>query len=122
MKLEYLEDLTDNGKYPWADPQQLIRLYDFDNLEAQSLIDFSTIPFVNLMNCQLRLEPSVTDIGITKIDNREFVCKLRIEAYKLMIDYIQALINEDGSVSGYNWLYDPGPHDIDLLISKGGTW
>ncbi|MBO9634097.1 MAG: hypothetical protein J7578_13360 [Chitinophagaceae bacterium] len=136
MKLEYLEDLSDAGKYPWADPQHLIRLYCFDRSEAQFLIDlinlhiitnqnaidFSIIPFLKLLNCQLRFELSGTDTGIQETDNRMFVCKLRIETYKIMTGYIQALINEDGSVSGYNWLYDPGPDAIDLLMSTGGSW
>ncbi len=37
MKLEYLDDITDNGKYHYADPDKLIRLYDFDQNEAACL-------------------------------------------------------------------------------------
>ena len=37
MKLDFLDDLTDNGKFPWADPGKLLRLYDFDYIEAKQL-------------------------------------------------------------------------------------
>jgi hypothetical protein len=37
MKLEYLDDISDGGKYPWADPDKLVRLYDFEVPELLSL-------------------------------------------------------------------------------------
>ena len=39
MKLEFLDDITDNGKYPYADPDKLIRIFSFDQIEAEELIN-----------------------------------------------------------------------------------
>jgi len=39
MKLEYLDNITDNGRYSRADPDKLIRLYDFAKKETQQLIN-----------------------------------------------------------------------------------
>ena len=137
MKLEYLDDITDNGKFPWADPDRLIRLYDFDQREAQQLIDilqstlvnnkealdFSNIGFIESINCKLRFEIAQTDsgIGILTLKN-DFVCRLTTQAYRQMIGYMEAFSKGDGSLDGYNWLYDPPENKIDLLFSPGGTW
>jgi hypothetical protein len=36
MKLEDLDDITDGGKYPEADPDKLIRLYSFEQEEVKN--------------------------------------------------------------------------------------
>ena len=37
MKLEFLDDLTEDGKFVNVISERLIRLYDFDTLQASSL-------------------------------------------------------------------------------------
>jgi hypothetical protein len=78
MKLEYIDDITDGGKYPDADPDKLIRLYSFDREEVEKLVniiqywiikmkesvDVSALAFVQPLNCSLQFEISRTDIGI----------------------------------------------------------
>ena len=70
MKIEFLDDISDGGRFPHADPNQLIRLYDFDNLEANRLrqtiqkvilesnkeIDLTTLDFIRAINCSLTLK------------------------------------------------------------------
>jgi len=136
MKLEYLDDITDNGKYPYADPTKLIRLYDFDQNEAACLkrlieskllsdrveVDISNEDFVETQNCTLKFQLASEDYGIDlPSDNRSFVCKLRMETYQTMTAIISGFTApNDGN--GYNWLYDPKADKIDLLFSPGGTW
>ena len=136
MKLEFLDDITDNGKYPYADPDKLIRLYDFNQSETQQLIDIiqsriitnnesldlSTLDFIQTENCNLRFEIGSVDIGIKPSINNKFVCNLTVESYKTMVDYMKVFANKENSLGGYNWLYDPSENKIDLLFSPGGTW
>lgn len=137
MKLEYLDDITDNGKYPWADPDKLIRLYDSDQKETQQLInlirstlinnkeplDFSNVSFIKPINCNLIFEISQNDYGIDPPSlKNDFVCRLTIDTYRQMLGYMDAFSNEESSLDGYNWLYDPSENKIDLLFSPGGTW
>lgn len=137
MKLEYLDDISDNGKYPWADPDNLIRLYDFDQEEAFQLIkiiqsklitgneslDLSTVNFIKPINCSLKFEITEVDYGISVPSvNNHFVCRLTVQSYKNMISYMEAFSKQENSLDGYNWLYDPSEDKIDLLFSPGGTW
>jgi hypothetical protein len=137
MKLEYLDDITGNGKYPRADPDKLIRLYDFDQKETRQLIDIiqsdlisgkgpldlSVISFIKSINCNLRFEIAEMDYGIDlPIFRNDFVCKLTIQTYKNMVGYMNAFSEQESSLDGYNWLYDPPGDKIDLLFSPGGTW
>lgn len=137
MKLEYLDDITDNGKYPYADPDKLIRLFDFDQEGTRQLIniiqsdlitrsgslDLSTVNFIKPVNCNLKFEIVEIDygIGIPSLKH-DFVCKLTIQTYKKMIGYMEAFSKQESSLDGYNWLYDPQQNKIDLLFSPGGTW
>lgn len=134
MKLEYLDDITGGGKYPWTDPDKLIRLYDFDDLELmkfrhlikRSLIDrdgeiiVSNLDFVQPLNCTLTFRVSELDAGVKfpPENNYDFVGLFSKNTYINMLDIIDRIAN------GYNWLYDP-PDDnqIDLLLSSGiGSW
>jgi hypothetical protein len=81
MKLEYLDDLTDGGKYPRVDPVSLIRLFDFDPAQArmfrdaiqqtmidrQGELDLSSLDFIKPVNCQLILRISREDEGISTV-------------------------------------------------------
>lgn len=137
MKLDYLDDITANGKYPWADPDKLIRLYDFDQEETRQLIkviqsrlidlkqslDLSSVNFIKLINCRLKFEITEIDHGISIPSfNNDFVCKLTVLSYKNMIGYMEAFSRQESSLDEYNWLYDPQENKIDLLFSPGGTW
>jgi hypothetical protein len=133
MKLDYLDDITDSGKYPLADPDRLLRLYDFDAFELskmrhlikRSLIDrqgqliISNLDFVLPVNCTLTFLVSERDSGIKlqAKDDRNFLGQFSMNTYVKMLEIIDLL--EDG----YNWLYDPCSEDeIHLLLSKDGGW
>jgi hypothetical protein len=132
MKLEYLDDLTGAGKYPWADPQNLIRLYDFEPAAVialsdrlQLLIDeghelvLSSLAFIHPVDCDLVLRISSRNIGITTVDKKMFYCDLTVEAYQQMIVLLQPFLQQNPD--GYQWLYELDTA-IDFLISKGGGW
>lgn len=136
MKLEYLEDITDWGRYPAVDPDKLIRLFSFDHAEAEKLIniirlwiihksesvDVSTLPFVQPINCSLLFEISSTDLGIDPSSENRFVCRLSMEGYRRMIGYMSSFSDQKNEMNGFNWLYDPPIEKVDLLFSPGGTW
>lgn len=136
MKLDFLDDLTDDGKYPNADPDKLLRLYDFDNAEARRLknligteiisnkleLDLSRLDFVECLNCTLRFKLSFQNEGIgLPIDGKSFVCQLTLGDYKTMMDIIDYFTKGE-LVNCYNWLYDPKEGKVDLLFSPDGTW
>lgn len=136
MKLEYLDDITEGGRHPDADPDKTILLYSFDHEEVEKLIntiqfqlvskgeyiDVSALPFVQPINCSLFFEISNTDEGIDPSSENKFVCRLSIEGYKRMISYMSIFSNQETEMNGFNWLYDPPMGKIDLLFSPGGTW
>jgi len=136
MKVEFLDDITDNGRYPDADPDMLIRLYSFDQIEASKLraaiqfqlverndvLDLSTLDFIQTENCTLRFEISKQKKGIEPSFDRNFVCQMSIEDYENMISIIEPFANDENEMSGYSWLYDPAKGKINLLFSPGGTW
>jgi hypothetical protein len=132
LKLEFLDDISDGGKYPWADPNQLVRLYDFDQREAikfrESIItlietgatvDVSALDFIESLNCQLTLSISLTNDGIATADKLHFICKLTKDTYK-NVAYLLEPFCEMG-LDGYQWMYDLDT-SIDFLFSPGGTW
>ena len=132
MKLEYLDDLTDGGKFVNVVSEQLIRLYDFDKHQAlnfkeiiekellgrQKEISLSSLDFLRLLNCNLTLKLSNIDQGITKADDRHFKCYLTDTTYRRMTYLIEPFCKGAG---GYQWLYEIDC-PIDLLFSPGGTW
>ena len=136
MKLEYLDDITDGGKYPYADPDKLIRLYDFNKSEAKELmgviqsqilnqnreLKLTNLEFIQPINCSLTFEIAPSKIGILPSNDNQYVCKLTIEGYKEMAEYISTFTDESKELSGYNWLYDPSGNCIDLLFSVDGSW
>jgi hypothetical protein len=133
MKIEFLDDISDGGRFPHADPNQLVRLYDFDNVQAQLLrqtiqieiieskkvIDLATLDFIQAINCSLILQISDTDKGITTTNDNNFVCNLTIEKYKEMVFLIEPFCENE--TNGYQWLYDLDT-PIDFLFSPGGSW
>jgi hypothetical protein len=133
MKLEFLDDLTDGGKYVNVISERLIRLYDFDKHQALSLkeviekelldrqkeISLSSLNFVEPLNCNLTLKFSSIDQGITTVENGGFECYLTDAAYKEMTYLIEPFCISEAT--GYQWLYEINC-PIDLLFSPGGTW
>jgi hypothetical protein len=132
MKLEYLDDISDGGKYKDVVSENLIRLYDFNlkqttelaDLIYQKLIadreklDLSSVDFINPVNCQLILQLSSVDKGIVKTGKpNTFICDLTEQSYITAIGYMKTAAD-----SGYNWLCDTSKDDIDFLYSAGGTW
>lgn len=136
MKLEYLHDISANGKFKDVVSKKLIRLWDFDQIESkqfQELIaDFvndtqkeelvlNEQNFIKPLNCNLTLVKDRLNNGISRVDDEDFICKLNNEGYKNMIDLIQPFVNEDSG--GYQWLDEKADvGEIDFLFSPGGSW
>jgi hypothetical protein len=138
MKLEFLPDLTDGGKYKQVVAEKIVRLYDFDHKEAtffrevlqetvirnKQKLDLASLPFVEAINCNLVFDPSDRDVGIETENGSNFICELTMEAYKSMVYLLEPFCDANNHGSGYNWLYknyDIGTN-IHLLFSPGGTW
>jgi hypothetical protein len=131
MKVEYLDDMTDGGKFKDVTSENLIRLFDFNENQTADLslkiyqtliidkqkLDLSNVTFIELVNCKLILQLSSSDKGILRTDKpNTFTCDLTEETYKTAIEIMKAVD------SGYNWLCDTSDDNIDFLYSPGGTW
>lgn len=133
MKIEYLNDISEGGRYTNVVSDNLIRLFDFDATQARRLqeiikkaildergtVDLSSLEFIRSVNCNLVLRIADANEGITTNDNYNFVCSLMIGNYEEMIGGIEPFCKP--GVGGYQWLYDIDCA-IDLLFSPGGTW
>jgi hypothetical protein len=87
MKLEYLNDLTDGGKYIAIPSENLIRLYDFESQEATLLqqaikreiiennksLELANLNFIAPLNCALTLRINEKQLAITT-DKFHFFC------------------------------------------------
>lgn len=65
MKIEFLDDISDRGRFPHANTNQLVRLFNFDSSQAKRLrqtiqeiiiesnkeIDLTTLDFIQSVNC-----------------------------------------------------------------------
>jgi len=139
MKVDYLPDLTDGGKYKQVVSEKLVRLYNFDYNGAmmfrqalletvvgkQELLDLSSLSFVESINCKLIFDISEDDKGIETDDNFLLICRLTAVAYKQMIYMIDPFCDANHQGYGYQvyqWLYDCVDSDIDLLFSPDGHW
>ncbi len=131
MRLEYIADTTDNGKYPDAWPAKLIRLFDFDEQENQQLIallseklfgqqtnvELADISFISSLNCRLVLRLSATDDGIIALSKpHSFACDLCEASYRQLIARMQHVEND------HQWLDESSASVIEFLYSAGGTW
>jgi len=131
MKLEYLEDISDSGKYTDVVSDNVIRLYDFDKKETLQLaevfykqlslagqsLELTSIDFIQSINCKLTLELSTEDKGVLRTGKaNEFICKLTKPTLTEAIENIKA-VGDD-----FNWLCDTSKDNIDFLYSSGGTW
>jgi hypothetical protein len=116
MKLEFLDDISEAGKYPQVVSDQLLRLFDFDPSQARMLKDaiqttiimgkgemeLSSLKFIDSINCALTLRISNGDEGITTEDKVNFFCFLSIEGYEKMVNLIEPFCGSD--LNGYQWL------------------
>src|SRR3954468_3739952 len=109
MKLEYLHDIKDGGKYPTADPDKLIRLYDFDVIELTNLKEdikgnliegdseliISKLSYVYPLNCTLTFRLSDQDSGVKfpPEDENNFVGNFSKYSYSQMLLIIDSLID-----------------------------
>lgn len=133
MKVEFLIDISDSGKFAGIETHQLVRLFDFDAQQAgkfspaiqQTIIEkdeplyLSDINFIKSINCNLTLRIADANLGIITNNNRDFTCDLTIRAYENMI-YLLAPFSKEKNDS-FQWLYDIDT-PIDFLFSKKGTW
>jgi len=132
MKIEFLDDLSKGGHFKDVVSDKLIRLFDFDSVEArkfqmtiQNLIEnddsvvVDKLPFVKPINCSLRLTIGNEDLGIIKTGQEEFECKLTRDSFREMMSLLQPFVDHESN--GHQWLYD-NLADIDFLFSPGGTW
>lgn len=136
MKLEYLHDMTANGKFTNVVSENLIRLWDFGPKESKQFQDvirdfvhceqkqqlaLHEQDFIEPINCKLTLRKDAKNNGIERLNEDEFICNLNEEAYAHMTDLVEPFVIED--FAGYQWLdelADAG--DIDFLFLSGGTW
>ena len=132
MKLEYIANIYKD--YPEED---MIRLYDFDNVEAAQLqaviqekllrnrepVRLESLGFVEALNCQLKLVLADEDKGIVRINDSSFECRMTEKSYFEMVGLMQTFADNSG---GYQWLYDLTaditPTEFLFSASPKGTW
>ena len=127
MKLEYLTQIN-------AYNDSLIRLYDFDVVQAAKLqtqisqkiihnkieLDLSQLDFIESINCNLVFRLTDRDLGISTKDSHVFFCDLTLKRFEEMILIIEPFTKE--TKNGHsNWLYDLNI-PIELLFSADGEW
>lgn len=91
MKLEYLNNISDGGKFRQVVSENLVRLYGFDHDQTEALahlihqnlllnkqaLDLSNVAFIESLSCQLVLQLSHVDKGILPSDQvNSFTCYL----------------------------------------------
>jgi hypothetical protein len=135
MKLEYLDDISDGGKYKDVVSENLIRLFEFNEVEAEKFqflikdkilknkesINLNEVEFIEGVNCSLKLVLSNLNNGIISIGNNNFQCNMNEDSYLAMIEIIEPFKTD---LNGYNWLDDQISQkaDIDFLFSPNGGW
>jgi hypothetical protein len=140
MKVEFLDDISGDGHYPSADPNRLIRLYDFDLEEALKFRDaiqtklldhgeslkLANESYIAEIACNLELRIGKSDAGVTTSDFINFYCDLTSDGYSHMLRMMEPFCdpkNEEAyQFTSHQWLYDPTNDAIDLLFSPGGSW
>lgn len=131
--MEYLDDISLDGKFKCLSDDKIIRLFDFDAHEATKFsnsiyetiivrresLDLGQLDFIRPINCKLILRIADLDLGILSIDENNFVCELSLDGYLHMVDLIAPFTQLDSH--GYQWLYDLNC-EIEFLFSPLGTW
>ena len=111
MKLEFLDDISNGGRFKQLVSDQLVRLYDFGPSQAVRLRE--------PVNCHVVFILSEEDKGLQTRNELHFSCALTIASYQQMI-YLMEPFCERG-FTGFQWLYELDC-EIDLLFPPGGTW
>lgn len=126
MKLEHLEDISGGRKHGDVISNNLIRHYDFDCIEVQTLqqliqlnileekgnLDLSEVNFTEGINYKLILKISDSNSGITFVKKDQFKCLMNIDSYNHMVLIMQPFVEND--LDGFNWLDE----QIDKLRVK----
>lgn len=126
MELDYIDNINEFG-------ESVVRLYNFIPAEAIKLrdliqqtvidnnqkLDFSTVDFIELRNCNLILGPFKTDEGILPADHTTFYCALTIQSFRKMIILLEPFCTK--TTQGHQYLYDLD-NPIDFLLAPVGTW
>ena len=134
MKIEFLDNISDGGKFTGVIADQLIRLFDFDTLQANKLrqkiqeiiiekgerLDLSKLEFIETINCNLVLSISDVNTGILINNENNFICEITTDGYKNMVDLLEPFCIKDSS-NIYQWLYEIDT-PIEFLFSSKGTW
>ncbi|QIL39071.1 hypothetical protein G7074_07105 [Pedobacter sp. HDW13] len=128
MKLDFIENLSDSGKFKQVVSENIVRLYDFDETQTAKLInlikvlvtnglDIEITKYVKSVNCKLILKLSSIDNGVLKTSEAStFICELTTASY---LEAIDLMINVS---TGYNWLCKTSKDNIDFLYSADGNW
>ena len=125
MKLEFLKDVN-------AYDESILRLYDFDLLEARSFrnaiqqiiveekksLNLNQFSFIQLLNCKLILRISDTDEGIITEDYKHFYCDLTVEKYNEMLLILAPFCVKENQ--RHKYLYDLD-NPIEFLFAPNGT-
>jgi len=126
MKLDYISNINSDG-------DNVVRLYDFDRLEAEKFrdmvqsvvvtnattLELKTLDFIEARNCNLTLRISDEETGITRTGKNSFCCDLTIDGYSHMLSLLDPFCKKE--TKAYQWLYDID-NPIDFLFSPAGTW
>lgn len=126
MELDYIKDVNEFE-------ENVVRLYNFDRLEAiqfrdlikhiiidrKQKLDLSQVHFIEPRNCNLILGIFREDEGILTKDDETFYCLLTLESYHTMLKLLAPFCEKE--TKGYQYLYDID-NPTDLLFSPAGTW
>ena len=133
MKLQYLDEIGSSGNYSQAETDELVRLYDFNRLEATNFRDgiqhmvidsqkplaLARFDFIESINCRLTLRLADEDLGITTDDHLDFYCDLTTKGYQQMVKLLAPFCDKESK--GFQWLYDLD-NPIEFLFAPQGTW
>ena len=105
MKLEYIHDTTDGGRYKQVVSENLVRLYDFGEEENIQLVQIirdkivngnsslalHELPFIEPINCRLTLDLGEKDTGIMRTSEENvFKCTLSLAGYESMMGMMRS--------------------------------
>jgi len=126
MELDFIKEINEFG-------DSVVRLYNFDKLEAKKLkdviedriinerekLDLSSLDFIEPRNCNLILALYKEDEGIITNDDQTFYCALTLGAFYDLLDLIEPFSQKESKAHQY--LYDLD-NPIDFLFSPAGSW
>lgn len=135
MKLEYLENISNDGKFKDVTSNNLVRLFDFSLTDLKKfrdligalcssqkeVVDLHHEDFIIPLNCSLKLKVDLSNTGITRIGKDPFECRMNHSTYVHMQAQLENMIATE--YEGFIWLDDLVEEgNIDFLLSHGGGW